>query len=79
MYYSILHKTRFRYSAQVSENFTEARMRPLSEGMQRCLKFNLGASPSATVGSYQDCYGNTVNHFDIPSPHRHLTITAEAI
>ncbi len=79
MYYSILHKTRFRYSAQISESFTEARMRPLSEGMQRCLKFKLSTSPTATVSSYQDCYGNTVHHFDIPSQHRQLTVTAEAI
>jgi transglutaminase-like putative cysteine protease len=79
MYYSILHKTRFRYSAPVSESFTEARMRPLSEGFQRCLKFNLSASPVATIHNYQDCYGNTVHHFDLPSQHRQLTITAEAI
>jgi transglutaminase-like putative cysteine protease len=79
MYYSILHKTRFRYSAPVSENFTEARMRPRSEGFQRCLRFKIGTSPGATVSSYRDCYGNTVYHFDIPAQHRQLTITAEAI
>jgi transglutaminase-like putative cysteine protease len=79
MYYSILHKTRFRYSAPISESFTEARMRPLSEGMQRCLKFKLSTSPGATVSSYQDSYGNAVHHFDIPSQHRQLTVTAEAI
>ncbi|NTW00641.1 MAG: transglutaminase family protein [Oscillochloris sp.] len=79
MYYSILHKTRFRYSQPVSESFTEARMRPLSEGFQRCLKFKLSTSPNAKVASYQDCYGNTVHHFDIPGQHRHLTITAEAV
>ncbi len=79
MYYSILHKTRFRYSAPVSESFAEARMRPLSEGSQRCLRFNLTTSPGSTVHNYQDCYGNTVHHFDIPAQHRQLTITAEAI
>jgi transglutaminase-like putative cysteine protease len=79
MYYSILHKTRFRYSTSINENFTEVRMCPLSEGIQRCVKFNLSTSPSATVHSYQDCYGNTVSHFDLPAKHRHLTITAEAV
>lgn len=79
MYYSILHKTRFRYSTAVSESFTEVRMRPLSEDIQRCLKFNLSTSPAATIHSYEDCYGNTVSHFDLPAPHRHLTISAESV
>lgn len=79
MYYSILHKTRFRYSDPVSESFTEAWMRPRSEGGQRCLQFRLKISPQARVSSYQDHYGNTVHHFDIPAAHRQLTITAESI
>jgi len=79
MYYSILHKTRFRYSASVSENVTEVRMQPRSEGTQRCLQFKLVTSPAARSSSYQDCYGNAVHHFDIPAAHRQLTITAESI
>ena len=79
MYYSILHKTRFRYSAPVSESVTEVRMQPRSEGAQRCLSFKLTVSPSARVSSYSDNYGNTVHHFDIPAPHKTTTISAEAI
>ncbi len=79
MYYSILHKTRFRYSAPVSEAVTEVRMQPRSEGNQRCLSFRLTTAPPARVNNYTDCYGNTVHHFDIPAPHRLTTITAEAI
>ncbi len=79
MYYSILHKTRFRYSVPVSEHMTEVRMCPRSEGMQRCLQFELKTTPNATIHSYLDYYGNRVHHFDIPAQHRLLTITAEAI
>jgi transglutaminase-like putative cysteine protease len=79
MYYSILHKTRFRYSAPVSESVTEVRMQPRSEGAQRCLSFRLATSPAAGVHSYTDCYGNIVHHFNIPAPHRLTTITAESI
>lgn len=79
MYYSILHKTRFRYSAPVSEHMTEVRMCPRSEGMQRCLQFELKTAPGATIHNYIDYYGNRVHHFDIPGQHRLLTITAEAI
>lgn len=79
MYYSILHKTRFRYSAPVSESVTEVRMQPRSEGSQRCLSFKLTVSPGARVSSYTDSYGNIVHHFDIPAPHKTTTISAEAI
>jgi transglutaminase-like putative cysteine protease len=79
MYYSILHKTRFRYSVPVSESITEVRMQPRSEGAQRCLSFKLVTSPAARVHSYTDSYGNIVHHFDVPAPHKQTTITAEAI
>jgi transglutaminase-like putative cysteine protease len=79
MYYSILHKTRFLYSGPISESITEVRMRPRSEGAQRCLQFKLTTTPTARVSNYVDCYGNTVHHFDIPGAHRQLTIVAEAI
>ena len=79
MYYSILHKTRYRYSSPVSEGVTEVRMRPRSEGGQRCLSFRLTTSPASKVHSYTDSYGNIVHHFDVPTPHRTLTITAESM
>lgn len=79
MYYSIMHKTRFRYSSPVSESVTEVRMQPRSEGSQRCLNFKLTTSPNARVHSYSDSYGNIVHHFDIPAPHKITTITAEAL
>ncbi len=79
MYYSILHKTRFRYSAPVRESITEVRMRPRSEGAQRCLSFRLATAPAARAHSYTDSYGNIVHHFDVPAPHKQITITAESI
>jgi transglutaminase-like putative cysteine protease len=79
MYYSIRHKTRFRYSAPVSESFLEVRMQPRSEGAQRCIEFKLSTTPSAHVLSYRDYLGNIVHHFDIPAQHKQLTVTAEAL
>ncbi|NJN19689.1 MAG: transglutaminase family protein [Oscillochloris sp.] len=79
MYYSILHKTRFRYSALVSESVTEVRMSPRSEGIQRCLRFVLNTEPHSVPSNYVDCYGNTVHHFDVPAAHRQLMITAETV
>jgi transglutaminase-like putative cysteine protease len=78
MFYSIRHLTKFRYSASVSESIMELRMQPRSEGLQRCLSFQLDVAPRTRVQSYRDYLGNVVHHFDVPSAHRHMTIIAEA-
>jgi len=79
MFYSIRHLTKFRYSALVSESIMELRMQPRSEGLQRCLNFQVTITPRARTQSYRDYLGNTVHHFDVPSAHRHLLIVAEAL
>jgi len=79
MFYSIRHLTKFRYSSAVSESLMEVHMNPRSEGVQRCLSFNLSVTPRARVQQYRDYLGNVVHHFDVPSPHRNLTIIAEAM
>ncbi len=78
MFYSIRHLTKFRYSSPVSESIMELRMQPRSEGLQRCLSFQVEVAPRTRVQSYRDYLGNVVHHFDVPSAHRHLTIIAEA-
>ncbi len=77
--YQIRHVTRHRYETAVSESVMEVRKCPLSIGHQRCLNFTLTVSPNATVFAYDDSMGNTVNHFDVPQPHRQLSVTAEAL
>lgn len=78
MQYTIRHITWFRYSAPVHESVMELRMQPRTEGIQRCLGFDLAISPAAKISRYDDYMGNTVHTFDIPARHRHLTITAAA-
>src|ERR1700683_4855425 len=78
MFYSIRHLTRFRYSSPVSESTMELRMQPRSEGLQRCLTFQVTVTPRTRVQAYRDYLGNTVHHFDVPSAHRHLMIIAES-
>lgn len=79
MYFSIRHVTRFQYSALVSESNMEVRMRPRSDGNQRCLKFNLHVTPRAKPSSYKDHNANTVHYFDVPAPHSKLTLVAESV
>ena len=57
----------------------ELRMQPLSEGPQRCLKFEVSLRPPARVSSYRDHLGNDVHHFDIPGRHTQLVITAKSL
>ncbi len=79
MFYAVRHFTRFRYSRSVSQSVMEVRMHPRSEHMQRCFTFQLSVSPRARIFSYGDHIGNIVHHFDIPAPHKHLTIIADAL
>ena len=79
MHLSINHVTKFRYSAPITESIMELRMQPLTEGPQRCLKFDLSLKPSSRVTSYSDHLGNAVHHFDIPGRHTQLVINARSL
>ena len=57
----------------------EVRMQPRGDGRQRCLRFELTTQPRARVFAYQDSLGNVVHHFDIPSRHSRLWLTADAV
>lgn len=54
-------------------------MHPRSDGNQRCLNFQLLVSPRARVMQYRDYLGNSIHHFDVPTPHTQLAIVAEAL
>lgn len=78
IHYVIRHITRFTYATDVSETVMELRMRPASVGRQHCLQFDVEVEPRARVFAYRDALGNWVHHFDLPAPHRQLTITSGA-
>jgi transglutaminase-like putative cysteine protease len=77
--YLVRHTSRFAYSASISESMMEVRMQPRGDGRQRCLRFELTTQPRARVFAYQDSLGNVVHHFDIPSRHSRLWVTADAV
>ena len=78
MHYTIRHVTKFAYESPISESVMEARMQPLSDARQHCIRFGLSTTPSSRVRMYQDPDGNMVHHFGIPGRHARLTVTAEA-
>jgi transglutaminase-like putative cysteine protease len=79
MRYSIRHVTRFTYDTPITESVMEARMQPRSDGFQRCVHFALTTVPQARVMTYPDHDGNAVHHFDIPTRHSRLVVTADAL
>jgi transglutaminase-like putative cysteine protease len=79
MFYAVRHFTRYRYSRPVWQSIMEVRMHPRSEHMQRCFTFQLSVSPRARIFSYPDHLTNMVHHFDIPAPHKQLTIIVDAL
>ncbi|HVU11243.1 MAG TPA: transglutaminase family protein [Phototrophicaceae bacterium] len=79
MYYAVKHETTFRYSDPISESVMEVYMQPRTEGIQRCLRFNLLTYPRARAFEHYDYLGNIVHSFDIPTQHDQLKITAESI
>ncbi|MFT4038829.1 MAG: transglutaminase family protein [Thermomicrobiales bacterium] len=76
MRYRITHRTVYTYAPPAYESFNEVRLRPVSDGMQTCVGFNLSIDPPATVIAFEDYYGNSVHDFGIPYLHDHLTIEA---
>lgn len=78
MQYLVRHLTRFTYTSPVSESVMELRMQPLSDGRQRCLRFDASTNPRARMFAYRDFLGNAVHYFDIPGRHARLDISAEA-
>jgi transglutaminase-like putative cysteine protease len=79
MYYQIEHITRFRYSQPISESVMEVHLQPRTEGIQRCMRFNLYTNPQARVQYHIDYLKNVVHFFDIPLRHAQLHLRAESV
>jgi transglutaminase-like putative cysteine protease len=79
MLFDIRHVTQYNYDEPVRESVMELWMQPRAAHGQNLINFNLEIDPPAQVFSYVDSWGNTVRHFDVPHPHRRLTITAHSL
>ncbi len=72
----VSHETRLSYSAPVSETVFEVRMGPMSDEDQTTLGYRLRVEPTAPVTGYRDGFGNRVDLFNIPTPHREVVVRA---
>jgi transglutaminase-like putative cysteine protease len=71
--------TQYTYDEPVRESVMELWMQPRSGHGHHLINFELDVDPPAQLFSYADCWGNTVKHFDVPFPHKRLTITARSM
>jgi transglutaminase-like putative cysteine protease len=76
MHLKIEHTTTFTYDQQISEAYTEMRLKPLDADGQRCISFRLTTEPHDVVLRYADHFGNDVRHFDVIQPHQKLMVSA---
>jgi transglutaminase-like putative cysteine protease len=70
----VVHRTTYRYAGEVSQNYNEVRLKPISADGQICDSFSLVTQPPSRLSSYQDFYFNYVQLFEITQPHDELTI-----
>src|SRR5437588_11483573 len=79
MIYRIVHKTTYRYKAQVSIGNHAVYLSPRSFPKQRCLSHKLVITPfPATLSERIDCVGNREKFFSIQAPHTELIIEARS-
>lgn len=80
MKFSVLHSTRYRYSAPVWDSINDAHLCPVSDDFQRCKSFELRIAPQSTsILRRLDFYTNQVHHFEVTEPHRTLEVVADSV
>lgn len=74
--FHLVHRTRYTYASPAAESFMEARLTPVSDGIQTLVSRQLVLDPPADVHTYTDYFGNSVEAFAIP--HRHNALSLES-
>ena len=70
----IFHRTRYEYEDYARESFNEARLCPVTDAAQTCIKHEIITFPKASVHEYLDLHYNLVQYFEIPEPHLELVV-----
>ncbi len=75
----VRHFTRFIYQGPTFESFNEARLQPVSDHAQECVKFDLRIDPLTAVRDYPDFFGNCVHYFDVTQVHQSLEVESVSV
>jgi len=80
MRYQITYESTYHYSRPVVGNFNRLRMRPTTEGTQRCEHFDISVTPHPDrQTTYADLFGNEVTEILVGAPVQRLRIRVDAI
>jgi transglutaminase-like putative cysteine protease len=75
---TLSHVTQLEYSTEVMDGVMDVRLGPLSDEHQRWSRFELQASPNASVNRYVDGFGNAAHLITMRKPHHVLEVTSRA-
>jgi transglutaminase-like putative cysteine protease len=75
----VRHHTGFRYDAEVSASYNEARVTPLTDIDQTMLESQVLVSPKASINRYWDYWGSHVTAFDLHVLHTELSVEATSL
>lgn len=78
MHLEIRHRTTYRYSEPVSENYNELRLQPVSDRTQECVRYGVVTEPAARLQRYHDFHLNLVDHFYVGESHQLLVVEARS-
>jgi len=78
MNFTILHQTTYRYPQKIHESYTICHLQPRSDLTQYCTKHDLAVAPRVRIFTYQDRFGNDVQHFAYLPDHDVLSIIARS-
>lgn len=75
--FSVVHRTEYRYSAEMSDGYTVAHLLPRETAGQRVLSAELHVTPDVDeYDEHLDAFGNRVVRIGVHHPHAHLGVTA---
>lgn len=75
----VRHTTGYRYDAEVSRSYNEARLTPLTGLEQTTLDARVVTAPDCRQQRYWDYWGTQVTAFDLHVPHSALEVTATSV
>ena len=76
----VVHRTEYRYSAEMTDGYTIAHLLPRPTPLQRVEHADVVSDPTADERDAEaDVFGNSVVRLGLHQPHEHLTVTAHSV
>lgn len=74
----VVHTTAFEYAEPITASYNEARMTPVSGGLQVVEQASVRVHPTTWSHDYTDYWGTTVTVFEVLEPHVRLVLRAHS-